>query len=443
MATEFVMPKLGLTMEEGTIAEWRADDGEQISAGTPVLLITTDKTDSDVEAPASGRLFRVGRIGRTYACGDLIGWILAEGEDPPQSAEQPPVPSEPRLFASPNARRLAAEAHIDLWTISGTGPGGRIVSEDLLGAQPSSPTPDPITRPPTPRPVPLATAAARSLADLIGIDISTVPVDPREGRATRETVASHIRTLLKGRAAPEPTSLGHLTQAPTEIVPLAGMRGTIARRMYTSLQQMAQLTMFVDGDLTAVVSDREARKSTGPAPSLTDYVIAAVARALADHPMVNSQVTDDGIALLPGVQVGMAVAIDGGLIVPVVHNTLEHGLPSLSVETSRLAVAARGGSLELSELEGGTFSVTSLGMHGVDGFTPIINPPNAAILGVGRLRSDVDLDDTDNPIRVQRMTLSLTWDHRVFDGVAAAEFCRSITAYLDDPESLDRPVLSG
>lgn len=213
------------------------------------------------------------------------------------------------------------------------------------------------------------------------------------------------------------------------------MRGTIAKRMYGSLQDMAQLTLAMDADMDAVVADRAARKDAGNAPGFTDYVIAAAARALHDHPSVNAQVTPDGIALLPEIHVGMAVALDDGLIVPVVKHTDQLSLGRLGPETTRLAEAARAGTLAPDEVTGGTFSVTALGMFGVDAFTPVINPPNAAILGVGRLRDDVVV--VDGQVRTtKRLTLSLTWDHRVVDGAPAAEFARTICDYLADPTRL-------
>jgi pyruvate dehydrogenase E2 component (dihydrolipoamide acetyltransferase) len=218
------------------------------------------------------------------------------------------------------------------------------------------------------------------------------------------------------------------------------MRGTIAKRMSESLTQMAQLTLFMDADLDAIVADRVRRNATGGAPSYTDYVIAAAARALRLHPIANSQITPDGVALLPTVHVGMAVALDGGLIVPVITDTAARDLASLSAESKRLAEAARAGSLKLPELEGGTFSVSTLGMFGVDGFTPVINPPNTCILGVGRLRDDIVLDANGAVATKKRLTLSLTWDHRAFDGAPAAAFCKSIVDLLGDPAALDTPT---
>ena len=216
------------------------------------------------------------------------------------------------------------------------------------------------------------------------------------------------------------------------------MRGTIAKRMHASLQEMAQLTLTMDADMAAVLADRVARKvdADGPVPSITDYVVAAAARALTAHPRMNAQVTESGIAVLPEIHVGLAVAVENGLLVPVVRDAAHRDLVDLAAETSRLAAAARSGSIAPGELDGGTFSVSALGAFGVDVFTPVINPPNAGILGVGRLRDDVVLVD-GVVTTVKRLTLSLTWDHRVVDGVPAAEFCRTIVELLAEPARLD------
>ena len=468
MATEFLMPKLGLTMEEGTITEWFADDGTTINAGEPLLRIETDKTETDVEAAATGRLHRVGQVGDTFACGDLIGWFLGEGEEapaasataasavaPPPAVEATPAAATPtaavvnntgRIVASPLTKRLATERNIDLRTVRGTGPGGRIIAADLDDLPVSAPAPAAAPQSVPPASVHSgvgmpATAAARSLADLLGIDLAQVPIDPIEQRITKDSVAHHVRGLIAGGAPtvapPEPTpSLPPALQEPTRTIRFSGMRGTIAKRMHESLREMAQLTLFMDADLDAVVADRERRKESGAAPSYTDYVIAAAARALGQHPLVNSQITDDGVALLPTAHVGMAVALDEGLIVPVIRDTASRNLASLSTESTRLAEAARKGELSLPDLEGGTFSVSTLGMFGVDGFTPVINPPNTAILGVGRLRDDVVIDDGEVGVRT-RLTLSLTWDHRAFDGAPAAAFCKTVADLLGDPSALD------
>lgn len=480
MATEFVMPKLGLTMEEGTITEWLVADGDTVTAGSAVLRIETDKTETDVDAAETGRLHIVGQAGDTFVCGERIGWFLGDGEDAPASdgiSVSPPatttattattaatpttpipapavarptaVASTGRIIASPLAKRLADERSIDLRTLRGTGPEGRIVAADLddVAASPVAPiAATPVTHQAGLRVA--ATFAARQLADLVGVDLALIPVDPIEGRVTKDAVAVYVRGLINTLvgAAPPPVqppgqvALQPATQDPTAVIKLSGMRGTIAKRMHSSLRDMAQLTLQMDADLDAVVADRIMRKAAGPAPSYTDYVIAAAARALVAHPIANSQVTDDGIALLPTVHVGMAVALDGGLIVPVITNTAARSLDSLSAESTRLAEAARAGALTLPELEGGTFSVSTLGMFGVDGFTPVINPPNTAILGVGRLRDDIVLDESGGVSTITRVTLSLTWDHRAFDGAPAAAFCKTIVELLGDPVALNTPA---
>jgi pyruvate dehydrogenase E2 component (dihydrolipoamide acetyltransferase) len=427
----------------------------------------------------------VGNQGDTYPCGALIGYLLADGEAPPVAqvsapaatatpAASAPVASsapvaavtsslaaprrEGRLFASPNARRVAKELGIDIETVVGSGPEGRITSEDVEEAH-KNPSARRATGAPAIAVAPilssngnvLATAAARQLAELLGVDLAQVPYDATDGRVTKDGVAAFVRAQLAGSrspgtpATPATTTstatvvLAPASQTPTSIKKISGMRGTIAKRMQSSLQDMAQLTLHMDADLDAIVDDRESRKSSSHSlPGFTDYVIAAAARALKLHPIVNSQVTAEGIALLPEIHVSMAVALPEGLIVPVIKNTTSLDLSSLAAETKRLSAAAREGKLGLAELEGGTFSVSTLGMFGVDGFTPVINPPNTAILGVGRLRDDLVVSKKGKVSTVKRMTLSLTWDHRVFDGAPAAEFCKSIVDLLADPSALNK-----
>ncbi|MGI9595956.1 MAG: 2-oxo acid dehydrogenase subunit E2, partial [Acidimicrobiales bacterium] len=400
MAAEFVMPKLGLTMEAGTIVGWLVDEGAEVRPGQPVLVIETDKVESEVEAIGAGRLHQVGLVGEEYPCGASIGWLLADGE-------QPPAPSAPvaaaaavrstapaaaadspsqnslgpaaataatavtattgiggRLLASPNAKRLAAARGIDLRTIAGTGPGGRITSEDVPTAPPPvAPAVSAPALPPASAPAPagggggrLATAAARHLADLLGIDLGQVVPGGPDPRATKEDVAAHVRALLAAATTPPaPVSAGSALPAPLQepsaLVPLSGMRGTIAKRMGESLHSMAQLTLNMDVDMGGVAADRARRKQSagpdGPLPGFTDYVIAATAAALVEHPGVKSQITEAGVASLPGVNIGMAVALDGGLIVPVIHDVVSFGLDELAAETSRLAAAARDRALTL------------------------------------------------------------------------------------------------
>ena len=496
MATEFQMPKLGLTMEAGTIIGRHVANGALVEAGTPVLSIETDKVETDVEASASGRLHQIGAPGDTFACGERIGWFLAEGEEapaPPSSvsavpgspaAAPPPSPASTvggppaasaageqsaggrggRILSSPNARRVAAELGVDLATVAGSGPGGRIVSEDVQRFVETRPEPvhedaprsvDAVAAavPDTGAPV-VASLAARRLADSLGVDIAVVPRTGADPRVTRDDVALYVRQRLAGTGPapastqPEQAPVGRIAgrrtrpsgsaaastppaQTPSAVVRMRGMRATIASRMHESLHDMAQLTLTMDVAMDRVVADRQRRQVDGAAPSYTDYVMAAAAAALVEHPIVNSQIVDEGIALLPEINVGMAVALDNGLVVPVVRGADRRSIEEISVETARLAAAARSRSLGLPDFEGATFTVTAMGMYGVDVFTPIINPPNTAILGVGRVRRDVDWDDDDRPVPAPVLTLSLTWDHRAFDGAPAAEFARTVREVLE------------
>ena len=511
MATEFQMPKLGLTMEAGTIIGWHVANGALVEAGTPVLSIETDKVETDVEASASGRLHQIGAPGDTFACGERIGWFLAEGEEAPAppspvsadpgspAAAAPPSPASSvggppaasaageqpapgqggRILSSPNARRVAVELGVDIAAVAGSGPAGRIVAADVqrfvetrlesvskdvqasVGARP-----EPVSEGvqasvgARPEPVPdtgalvVASLAARRLADLLGVDIAAVPRTGVDPRVTRDDVALYVRQRLAGTgpspASPQPAqppvpraargqirpsgsapALAPPAQTPSTVVRMRGMRATIASRMHESLHDMAQLTLTMDVAVDRVVADRRRRQVDGAAPTYTDYVIAAAAAALVEHPIVNSQITDEGIALLPEINVGMAVALDKGLVVPVVRGADCLSIDEISVETARLAAAARSRSLGLPDFEGATFTVTAMGMYGVDAFTPIINPPNTAILGVGRVRRDVDWDDDDRPVPLPMLTLSLTWDHRAFDGAPAAEFTRTVREVLE------------
>jgi len=437
MAVEFVMPKLGLTMEQGTITAWLVESGTEVEAGTPVLTIETDKVESDVEASESGLLHITGAECDLFECGERIGWFLERGEDPPEQVEPKTVPAAApksalaqivrpaavqqardgyRLLASPNARRVAAERGVDLALVRGTGPGGRIVSEDVLAT-------------PAGGAAGAATPAARQTAQRLGVDIAEVAPRTPGARVDRADVEHHMRT--RAGAAPLQATAPEmpLLQEPTDTIALTGMRGTIAERMHASLREMAQLTLHMEVVMDAVIAHREA---TDPAEraGFTDYVIASAAAALREHPVVNSQVARGAVNLLPRINVGMAVALEGGLVVPVISDADKLALDELSGETTRLAEAARDGRLTLAELEGGTFSVTALGMYGVDSFTPVINPPNTAILGVGRLRDGVAWAD-GAPSQTKVLTISLTWDHRAYDGAPAAQFAATIRDTLE------------
>jgi pyruvate dehydrogenase E2 component (dihydrolipoamide acetyltransferase) len=447
MSSPIYMPKLGLTMTEGTLTEWLVNTGETVSQGQPVASIETDKIETEIEAEAEGHLHHLCKSGEVFECGVVLGWVLEEGEEPPETPETPEVANDQttaieqneileketktkssRIAASPAAKRLAKEKGVDLSTISGSGPSGRIVVEDVEAFSANTPV-DSISETLDTN----ASQAAVSEAQKLGVDLSKVQTSSTDRKIRKSDVQAHIKNSSESASEKqsflfEPIGEGERTQ-------LTGMRKVIANRMHSSLQSMAQLTLHLDVEMDNVISLRREMQSDDELPGYTDFVIASVARALKAHPQLNSQMLENEILQLNEINIGMAVALSDGLVVPVVRNADQLSLNEIAKNTSRLAGQARDGKLALEDLEGGTFSVSSLGMFGVDGFTPVINPPNAAILGVGRIREDTAWDD-QTPRKTSRMVISLTWDHRVLDGAPAADFASTIKSGLENPESL-------
>jgi pyruvate/2-oxoglutarate dehydrogenase complex dihydrolipoamide acyltransferase (E2) component len=448
MAVEVLLPKLGLTMQEGTIEEWLVEPGTPVRSGDAILRLATDKVEVDVEAEADGKLHPIADVGSILPPGAVIAWLLADDEALPDasvaaageavSAGSLPAPNG-RLLASPNARRVAGELQVALSTAAGTGPGGRIVSEDveaaaaLAVAASAAALPAPATGSPngaaltTAVPATNLTPLVRKHAREAGVDLSSVRGSGPGGRILRGDLEA---ARGSGVAAPA-------EQQTVRVVPLTGMRGAIASRMHASLTEMAQLTHGFEVDMTAVVALRAQLKAewngSGPAtPSLNDFVVLAAARALEQHPRLNATVREDGIHELRDIHVGVAVAVPDGLLVPVVTHAAARSLVDLAAETRTLAKAARAGSLSLDQLDGATFVVTSLGGYGVDFFTPVINPGNVAILGVGQLRDGVRWDG-DVPQRTRVLTLSLTFDHRAVDGAPAAAYLQTVASLLRRP----------
>ena len=427
MAIEVLLPKLGLTMEEGTVDEWLVNDGDVISVGTPLLRLATDKIDVDVEAESEGIMAKAVPNGTTLAPGSVLGWLLLPGEVAPGGASALTVPTDPvplsgRQRVSPNARRVASELGIDVASLRGTGPGGRVVSEDVEESARVQATK--VTSP-----------LARRDAIQAGIDVNEVPTDT--GYITRKDVREAISG--QGAAAPAPSSLAIIPpgQESSSIIPMKGMRGTIAARMVQSLTEMAQLTHGFEVCMDAVVELRgtlkEQYRDFGlQVPSLNDFVVRAAALGLRKHPILNATITGREIHLLRRIHMGMAVAVPGGLMVPVIRDADTLSIFELARATRELAESCRAGSISLDALEGGSFAVTSLGTYGVDFFTPVINPGNVGILGVGRLRESGRWDD-ERFVKTQVLTLSLTFDHRAVDGAPAAEFLQTMAELLARP----------
>jgi pyruvate dehydrogenase E2 component (dihydrolipoamide acetyltransferase) len=443
VAIEVTLPKLGLTMEEGTLEEWLVNDGDLITVGTPLLRLATDKIDVDVEAEADGIMARAVPNGTTLPPGAVLGWLLAPGEAAPAGAapvaaaavvdEASPVAAAVsaaagaheggRQFVSPNARRVAEQLGVDVSQVAGTGPNGRVVSEDVEAAAAAGSAK--ITSP-----------LARRDAAQAGIDINAVQTDT--GFVTRKDVRDAISGQVVTPPAPAAKAGAVASMQETaSIIPMKGMRGTIAARMVQSLTEMAQLTHGFEVTMDAVVDLRgtlkEQYRDLGlQVPSLNDFIVRAASLALRKHPILNSTIVDKEIHLLSHIHMGMAVAVPGGLMVPVIRDADTLSIFELARITRELAEDCRAGSISLDTLEGGTFAVTSLGTYGVDMFTPVINPGNVGILGVGRLREGGKWEG-ERFVKTQVLTLSLTFDHRVVDGAPAAEFLQTVNELLARP----------
>ena len=451
MAIEILLPKLGLTMEEGTVEEWLVDEGAVVTVGMPLLRLATDKIDVDVEAEADGILARSVSGGTSLEVGAVLGWLLVEGEVAPSTIDLDSSPdtqssavandnaglTQGRAFVSPNARRVAHELQLDLATVSGTGPCGRIVSEDVVEAAALIPQDAN-----TVRPGKIISPLARRDARDAGIDTEDISTD--DGVVRRSDVRGAAASSPQSAAAAalvttsDSRSVSQFAGVETtSIIPMKGMRGTIAARMQQSLTEMAQLTHGFEVSMDSVVQLRSEMKEQYVAlgvavPSLNDFVVRAAALALRQHPILNATIIDKEIHLLGRINMGLAVAVPGGLMVPVIHDADQLSLPQLARATRDVAERCRSGSISLDELDGATFAVTSLGTYGVDFFTPVINPGNVGILGVGRLR-DSGKWEGENFVRTQVLTLSLTFDHRAVDGAPAAEYLQTIAQLLDRP----------
>ncbi|HAN71230.1 MAG TPA: dihydrolipoamide acetyltransferase [Actinobacteria bacterium] len=457
MAIEIRLPKLGLTMEEGTVDEWLLEDGAVVVVGMPLLRLATDKIDVDVEAEGEGILHRAVGNGVTLEPGAVLGWLLAAGESAPAGAA--PAAAAPaasvavdevtvittvrgdddievasadgRVFISPNARRVAGELGVDLATVRGSGPGGRIVSEDVEEAALRAPQHQGQAR--------VASPLARRDAREAGIDPTTITtttgyVSRGDVKAAASSPQASAAAAVVPVVSQAPAALGQETAS---IIPMKGMRGTIAARMQQSLTEMAQLTHGFEVGMDAVVALRAEMKQQYaalgvPVPSLNDFVVRAAALALRQHPILNATINGNEIHLLSRIHMGLAVAVPNGLMVPVIRDADQLSLPELARSTRELAERCREGTISLDELEGGTFAVTSLGTYGVDMFTPVINPGNVGILGVGRLR-DSGKWEGDAWVRTQVLTLSLTFDHRAVDGAPAAEYLQTMAELLARP----------
>jgi pyruvate dehydrogenase E2 component (dihydrolipoamide acetyltransferase) len=446
MATEVRLPQFGMGMQEGTILRWFKREGDQVQEGDPLCELETEKANVEVPAPESGILSQiVAEVGATIPVFEILGVLAAAGEPAPprrsvvagkkdgtarsagasNSSVNIAITSEggsrgPQV--TPLARRVAKEHGIELNGVTGTDPGGRITDHDVRRLIDERMKASVSATATAPRNVQIE-PRARRLAQEHKIDLTRLAGSGPGGRITEQNVS----LFLVG----SPSS-----GAREQVIPLTGKRGVIARRMTESLQSSAQLTLTTEANVTVLVRQR---KAPGQQPDSTynELLIKASALALRKHPRLNSTVVGQEIHVLPEIHVGLAVALDDGLVVPVVRNADQKPLAVIASEVRELIERARAGKLMMAEITGGTFTVTNLGGFGITSFTPIINPPEAAILGVGCIVDRLVRRDSDM-VWQQMMGLSLTVDHRVVDGAPAAAFLKTLCELLERPELLNQ-----
>ena len=441
LATPIVMPRLGDFMTEGVVVRLARSQGDEVNQGEVIAEIETEKLNYDLESVAGGRFHPVVDEGATVAVDGLIGYVLDEGEEAPaqEAAAAPAARTATRqapqrrpaarqqaggsVRSTPGARRVASNLGVDISQVTPTGPGGRVVEADVRAfaeAQAAAPAVVP------------SSPGARRLATNLGVDLSQVtPTGPR-GRI----VDSDVRAFAEAQAAAQAPAMPPGLPEPSRSEPLSGMRRSIAQHMADSLRNTAQLSYFLEVDATeAQRLRREASQGEDTTVTLAHVLIKACSEALRRVPAMNSVLANGTIHYFDQVNIGVAVALDDGLIVPVVRDVGSMNITEIADATFELANKARANELSPDDVVGGTFTISVLGS--VDGFTPILNPPQSGILGVGRVVQKPVVSRGEVVVR-EMLTLSLTADHQVIDGAVAASFMRRLQATVERPARLFR-----
>jgi pyruvate dehydrogenase E2 component (dihydrolipoamide acetyltransferase) len=446
------MPQMGYDMQEGTVVRWRKQEGETVARGDIIAEIETDKATVEYEAFTGGVLGKiVAQEGAVVPVGELIAVITDPGEAVPDDigapaagespapapaadgrrdaaaptpqAEPPPAAAAGDVRASPIARRLARERGIDLALVPGTGPGGRIVEEDVLGYR--EPAPE------APAGEVRASPLARRLARERGIDLARITGTGPGGRIVEEDVLGYQEP------APEPEAAPAEAEAGEERVELSRMRRTIARVTSDSKRQAPHFYVTAEVDMTrAAEFRREVNDASSEVRvSVNDLIVKAASIALGRYPKFNSSFQDDHLRMNSRINVGIAIALEDGLIVPGIDHCESKGLLEIAVASSDLISRANSGTLRNEEYSGSTFSVSNLGMFDVESFVAIIYPPHAAVLAVGTVKEQ-PVARGGEIVLAQMMKATLSVDHRVADGAEAAQFLMEIKRLLEHPINL-------
>jgi pyruvate dehydrogenase E2 component (dihydrolipoamide acetyltransferase) len=468
MATEIVMPRLGWTMQEGIFGEWLKKDGETVKSGDLIFTVETDKATQEVETFDNGVL-RIPpdgpKAGDVIPVGGRLGYIVKAGEVAPFESEEfkssadapatetrqletngsqqsaspvasPVVPpgvaktdgQEPTI--SPRARRVALELGVEWAQLAGSGRTGRIVERDVRAAQAqlaSQPSAIPETKAPSKVQV---SPVAQRMAQATGVDLAEVAAQKPGQRIQRQDVEAAIAARSE---APQPST----SDITGETVPVSRVRSLIARRMAESLHTAASVTLTTEADATDFVALREQLKASfAPrnllVPSYNDLLIKLTGVALQEYPLLNASWREQEIFVPASVNIGLAVDTEEGLMVPVVRSVESKSVRQIATETRGLIDRVQARKSTPDDMQEGTFTITNLGAYNIDAFTPIINPPQCAILGVGRIVKKPAIFQ-DQVVPRYRVALSLTFDHRIVDGGPAARFLNTLLTYIEEP----------
>jgi pyruvate dehydrogenase E2 component (dihydrolipoamide acetyltransferase) len=425
MATKVIMPALGVAQQTGTLLKWLKPEGQAVSKGEPLMEIETDKATVEIEAPGSGILANVtASPGDEIPVGNRIAVILAPGETASAAASsESPHPSP--LPEGEEMRKDRAAAH-GKQALKPPLPQGEGRGEGQAKATRSHPTSQGARSIESSHGRLLASPAAKRIAREKGVHLASISGSGPEGSILAEDV---LRAALAG------STVSTVTSTTEKIVPLSPMRRIVGERMVQSKQTAPHFYLSMDIDMTGVSNSRAQRKThlKEGVPSVNDFILHACAHALKDFPSVNASFTEQGIQLHADINLGMAVALEEGLVVPVIRNADRLSLTELAARSRELVDKAQKKKLLPVDYEGGTFTVSNLGMLAVDSFVAIINPPQCAILAVGRVAPRVVADEGMFAIK-SLMTATLSADHRVVDGAIAARFLKQVKEVLERGE---------
>ncbi|MDX1520886.1 MAG: 2-oxo acid dehydrogenase subunit E2 [Anaerolineae bacterium] len=451
MAKDIIMPALGMAQETGILLEWLKAEGDEVAKGEPLMEIETDKATVEVEAPASGMLANVtAGPGDEIPVGHVIALILAPGETAPSPAQSgsaegeavaetvPPSPSpspqdRAEVLASPLAARIAAEHNVDLTQVQAS--GSRVQKQDVLAYLESQSSDEGRV---------LASPKARRLAHEEGLLLADIQGSGPDGAVLAADVlqaatAAAAAVVEAPVVSPPPPVEPPVPVPPplpvteAETLPVSRMWRVMAQRLTESWTTIPHFYLTTEANATGLIAWREqVKQRVAEKVTFTDLLVKLVATALRRHPHVNARWVDGTIVTNADVNVGLAVAVDEGLLVPVIHRADSLGLGELAVRRKDLVTRAQAGKLTPDDMSSGTFTISNLGMFGIDAFNAIVNPPQAAILALGRIAERV-VPVEGQPAVQPMMTMTLSSDHRVVDGARGAQFLQTLVGFIEDP----------